>query len=143
MTKSELIERFAVHYPQLVAKDAEAVVKTILDSMAQSLAHGQHIEIRGFGSFGSTTIRRGQAVTRSPERRSRFRQSTCRTSKQGRNCASGLETGRHKTALHRQTRPPASEFGITSNSGARFRISGAKYVRQVSGVGKRSAATLC
>jgi integration host factor subunit beta len=52
MTKSELIERFAVHYPQLVAKDAEAVVKTILDSMAQSLAHGQHIEIRGFGSFG-------------------------------------------------------------------------------------------
>ena len=51
MTKSELIARLAERYPQLVAKDAELAVKTILDAMAGSLAKGQRIEIRGFGSF--------------------------------------------------------------------------------------------
>ncbi len=51
MTKSELIARLAERYPQLVAKDAEFAVKTILDAMARTLADGNRIEIRGFGSF--------------------------------------------------------------------------------------------
>lgn len=51
MTKSELIARLAERYPQLLAKDAELAVKTILDAMTASLAGGQRIEIRGFGSF--------------------------------------------------------------------------------------------
>ena len=51
MTKSELIERFAKQYPQLVVEDAEVVVQTILDVLAESLIRGQRIEIRGFGSF--------------------------------------------------------------------------------------------
>jgi integration host factor subunit beta len=51
MTKSELIARLAERYPQLVAKDAEFAVRTILDSMARTLAEGHRIEIRGFGSF--------------------------------------------------------------------------------------------
>jgi integration host factor subunit beta len=34
-----------------VAKDAELVVKVILDAMAKRLAQGQRVEIRGFGSF--------------------------------------------------------------------------------------------
>ena len=51
MTKSELIARLAERYPQLVAKDAEFAVKTILDAMARTLADGRRIEIRGFGSF--------------------------------------------------------------------------------------------
>ena len=51
MTKSELIARLAENYTQLVAKDAEFAVKTILDEMANALARGQRIEIRGFGSF--------------------------------------------------------------------------------------------
>lgn len=51
MTKSELINRLAERYPQLVAKDAEFAVKTILDAMAKTLADGNRIEIRGFGSF--------------------------------------------------------------------------------------------
>ena len=51
MTKSELIAKLAKHYPQLDAKDAEAVVKTILEAMITSLVNGQRIEIRGFGSF--------------------------------------------------------------------------------------------
>ncbi|HSC78954.1 MAG TPA: integration host factor subunit beta [Chitinolyticbacter sp.] len=51
MTKSELIARLTTRYPQLVAKDAELAVKTILDAMGKSLAQGRRIEIRGFGSF--------------------------------------------------------------------------------------------
>ena len=51
MTKSELIERLAKHYPQLVEKDLEVIVKTILDTMCNSLMDGQRVEIRGFGSF--------------------------------------------------------------------------------------------
>ena len=52
MTKSELIERLAKHYPQLVVQDAQVVVRTILDALAESLTRGQRVEIRGFGSFG-------------------------------------------------------------------------------------------
>ncbi len=51
MTKSELIAKLAERYPQLVTKDAELAVKTILDGMTRSLSLGSRIEIRGFGSF--------------------------------------------------------------------------------------------
>ncbi len=51
MTKSELIARLAMRFPQLVAKDADFAVKEILDAMTEALAHGDRIEIRGFGSF--------------------------------------------------------------------------------------------
>ncbi len=52
MTKSELIERLAERmHAQLPEKDVELAVKTILDCMAQSLANGERIEVRGFGSF--------------------------------------------------------------------------------------------
>lgn len=51
MTKSELIERLAARQTQLSLKDIELVVKSLLEHMAQSLAQGERIEIRGFGSF--------------------------------------------------------------------------------------------
>ncbi|PHS14415.1 MAG: integration host factor subunit beta [Kangiella sp.] len=51
MTKSELIERLAERQSQLSLKDVELVVKSLLEHMAQSLAQGKRIEIRGFGSF--------------------------------------------------------------------------------------------
>ena len=56
MTKSDLIARVGAHWPQLVARDIEVVVKTILDAIAQRLAKGQRIEIRGFGSFSSFSL---------------------------------------------------------------------------------------
>ena len=52
MNRSDLIARLAGLYPQLLAKDAELVVKTILDAMSGTLARGGRIEVRGFGSFG-------------------------------------------------------------------------------------------
>ena len=51
MTKSELIERIAARQTQLSAKDVELAVKTIIEQMSQTLASGERIEIRGFGSF--------------------------------------------------------------------------------------------
>ncbi len=51
MTKSELIERIASRQSQLSAKDVELAVKTIIEQMSQTLAAGERIEIRGFGSF--------------------------------------------------------------------------------------------
>ena len=51
MTKSELIERIATQQKQLSPKDVELAIKMIIEYMAQSLALGERIEIRGFGSF--------------------------------------------------------------------------------------------
>ncbi len=51
MTKSELIERIAAKQPQLSVKDIELAVKAVLEHMSQTLATGERIEIRGFGSF--------------------------------------------------------------------------------------------
>ncbi len=51
MTKSELIEALSQKQSQLAYKDVELAVKTMLDQMAQTLASGERIEIRGFGSF--------------------------------------------------------------------------------------------
>ncbi len=65
MTKSELIARLAERYPQLVAKDAEFAVKTILDAMSRTLAEGRRIEIRGFGSFALS--RRPPRIGRNPK----------------------------------------------------------------------------
>jgi integration host factor subunit beta len=51
MTKSELIEQIAAKHTQLSAKDIELAVKAIISYMADVLAEGGRIEIRGFGSF--------------------------------------------------------------------------------------------
>lgn len=65
MTKSELINCLAERYAQLVAKDADCAVKTILDAMADALVDGQRIEIRGFGSFSLNS--RPPRVGRNPK----------------------------------------------------------------------------
>jgi integration host factor subunit beta len=51
VTKSELIECIADRYEMLSSRDVELAIKTMIDSMAQVLATGGRIEIRGFGSF--------------------------------------------------------------------------------------------
>lgn len=51
MTKSELIEIIAAGQTQLSVKDVELAVKTLIEQMSETLASGERIEIRGFGSF--------------------------------------------------------------------------------------------
>lgn len=51
MTRSDFFAALASRFPHLVTKDAEISVKVILDAISQSLANGDRVEIRGFGSF--------------------------------------------------------------------------------------------
>jgi integration host factor subunit beta len=51
MTKSELIEILTQRQAHLKADDVDLAVKSLLEMMATSLADGNRIEIRGFGSF--------------------------------------------------------------------------------------------
>lgn len=51
MTKSELIDKLADQQKHLKHEDVELAVKSMLEQMSGSLADGDRIEIRGFGSF--------------------------------------------------------------------------------------------
>ena len=50
MNKSQLIERIAKE-EGITIKNAANVVNVVFDSMSDSLAKGDRVEIRGFGSF--------------------------------------------------------------------------------------------
>lgn len=65
MTKSELINQLVKRFPKLPIRDTDFAVKGILDAMSASLAEGQRIEIRGFGSFSLT--HRPARVGRNPK----------------------------------------------------------------------------
>lgn len=50
MNKSELIKSLAEE-SNIASEDAALVVNTFVDSMKTALLEGDHVEIRGFGSF--------------------------------------------------------------------------------------------
>jgi integration host factor subunit beta len=52
MTKHDLIEAVAAHYPHFSSRQVERIVNAVFASMTEALAQGQRIELRGFGSFG-------------------------------------------------------------------------------------------
>ncbi len=51
MTKSELIEKMSEENPNLTRKQIEFIVNGVFDLIKKSLAKGDKVEIRGFGSF--------------------------------------------------------------------------------------------
>ena len=51
MTRSELIAQLTQAVPDVPAPRVEEAVKCLLDTLIESLASGERIEIRGFGSF--------------------------------------------------------------------------------------------
>ena len=51
MNKSQLIEALALEI-NISTQKADAITNTIIDTMIEALAQGEHIEIRSFGSFG-------------------------------------------------------------------------------------------
>jgi len=53
MNKSELVKKIAVRLDQLTSKDVDLAVHSLIDMMTNSLASGDRIEIRGFGSFSN------------------------------------------------------------------------------------------
>ena len=51
MIKSELVLKIAEKNPHLYQRDVENIVNAILDTIADALAHGDRVELRGFGAF--------------------------------------------------------------------------------------------
>ena len=51
MTKSELIARLAEAHPHLFQRDIERIVSTVFEEIAEALARGDRVELRGFGAF--------------------------------------------------------------------------------------------
>jgi integration host factor subunit beta len=64
MTKSELILRLAETNPHLYQRDVERIVTTIFGEIADALARGDRVELRGFGAF--SVKRRDARVGRNP-----------------------------------------------------------------------------
>ena len=51
MIRSELIEKIAEENPHLYQRDVEKIVNTIFDRIIDAMAHGDRVELRGFGAF--------------------------------------------------------------------------------------------
>ena len=51
MTKAELIERVSEKVNGLTKRQTEIIVNTVFNSIRDTLARGEKLEIRGFGSF--------------------------------------------------------------------------------------------
>lgn len=51
MLRSELVAKLADKYSHLQASDLEKAVGVILDEIADALAQGDRVELRGFGAF--------------------------------------------------------------------------------------------
>jgi integration host factor subunit beta len=53
MIRSELLQALAKENPELRAEDVERAVDTFFDEVAESLAQGGRVELRGFGAFST------------------------------------------------------------------------------------------
>ncbi|MDD3800279.1 MAG: integration host factor subunit beta [Novosphingobium sp.] len=53
MIRSELVEALARDNPELRAEEVEQVVQIFFDEIAQRLAEGGRVELRGFGAFST------------------------------------------------------------------------------------------
>ena len=65
MVKSELVRALNEKLPERQIRDVEVALNCMLRQMADALAQGQRIEIRGFGSFD--LHRRPPRIARNPK----------------------------------------------------------------------------
>ena len=64
MIRSELVQKLCQDFPDLTQREVESVVTAVFDSIADQLAHGGRVELRGFGAF--STRKRDARVGRNP-----------------------------------------------------------------------------
>jgi len=64
MIRSELVQKLCQDFPDLTQREVESVVSAVFDSIADQLAHGGRVELRGFGAF--STRKREARVGRNP-----------------------------------------------------------------------------
>ncbi len=60
MIKSELVQAIAQQNPHLYQRDVEHIINAMLDAIAEALARGDRVELRGFGAF---SVKRRDART--------------------------------------------------------------------------------
>ncbi|MBR5575553.1 MAG: integration host factor subunit beta [Alphaproteobacteria bacterium] len=51
MKRSDIVRSIQVQFKRMRASDAGAILDTVADHMMESVANGDRIEIRGFGTF--------------------------------------------------------------------------------------------
>ncbi len=51
MIKSELVQKLAEENPNLFHRDIEKIVSIVFQEIADALARGERVELRGFGAF--------------------------------------------------------------------------------------------
>jgi len=64
VVRSELIQKLREEHPALPLKTAEAIVEVMFGAMLTTLARGNRVELRGFGSFMPRT--RSARMSRNP-----------------------------------------------------------------------------
>jgi integration host factor subunit beta len=99
MIKSELVMRIAEQNPHLYQRDVENIVNAILDTIADALARGDRIELRGFGAF--SVKRRDARVGRNPR--------TGETVEVGEKAIPVFKTGKEMRSRLNRDRPAGSD----------------------------------
>src|SRR6187399_3069831 len=64
MVKSDLVLKIAERNPHLYQRDVVNIMNAILDTIADALARGDRVELRGFGAF--SVKRRDARTARNP-----------------------------------------------------------------------------
>lgn len=57
MKRSDLISLLGIDDPQLASREAMQIVDLVFDRIADTLARGARVELRGFGSFSTRSIK--------------------------------------------------------------------------------------
>ena len=65
MVRSELLQKLCNHYPYLLRKDIEKILRIIFFEITEALRRGENIQIRGFGSYKIT--KRKARIGRNPK----------------------------------------------------------------------------
>ncbi|MCM0753550.1 hypothetical protein DEA98_28865 (plasmid) [Brucella pseudogrignonensis] len=88
MIRSELIHTVTLRNPHLYQQDVEKVVGTILDDIANALAEGDRVELRGFGVFSVRHRPSRSGRNRAMEQQSSLRKSGRRSFVPAKRCRS-------------------------------------------------------
>ena len=65
MVRSELLKKLCDLHPNILRKDIEKIIETIILEIAEALREGRNIEIRGFGTY--KIVKRKARIGRNPK----------------------------------------------------------------------------
>ena len=68
--KSRILDQLANSYPNFLRRDLEKTLNLVLDEIIKTIARGENVQIRGFGSFKSRRLK--TRIGRNPKDGSRI-----------------------------------------------------------------------